>query len=484
MISAAARCSASRVAASASGSASGSSPPWSPLVQHTSQPVEPASIQRRRGAGRSEIGVVRVGRDDHESLRHARRGPPLARRAHSSLRWAPGAATIRAGTSLVSPHERSLIPCPGPDPPGPSARTASAGDRLRGVQDGQDIGGMALRLDLRPGVGDPPVRTDEERGPRHAPVRLSVVLLLDPGAVCLGDRVVGIGQQRERQPELLAEGALAVGALRADPPDVRAALRDGRRWRRGTRTPRPCSQACRPSGRSTGPSSGRAGRPGSGSSRRRPRGRRPAPGRRSRGCSWQERSRGLDDQQPAASGPRPRRPAAPGRWTGRGPVQPARARSRAGTPGQRSSRRRRHRPGAATRPVRRPGPAEPRRTGRPSGPGALTSETRARGCRRARRHLAKGRRRPAARRWPWRGRSAPRPVPPSTTMRVGTALECRAEGELRVGLVLGRARPGGPGRRPPGGRRSRLHRASRRRRPRRSGPGRATRRAGRRRRRR
>ena len=46
MIAAAARCSVSRRAASSSGSASGSSPPWSPLVQHTSQPAEPSSIQR------------------------------------------------------------------------------------------------------------------------------------------------------------------------------------------------------------------------------------------------------------------------------------------------------------------------------------------------------------------------------------------------------------------------------------------------------
>ena len=66
-------------AASASGSASGSSPPWSPLVQHTSQPTEPASIQRGGGAGRPEIGVVGMGGDDHEPG-----GPPgvgLARTA-------------------------------------------------------------------------------------------------------------------------------------------------------------------------------------------------------------------------------------------------------------------------------------------------------------------------------------------------------------------------------------------------------------------
>ena len=97
-----------------------------------------------------------------------------------------------------------------------------------------------------------PVRVDQERRPGGAPVRLAVVLLLDPRAVRLGDRVVLVGEERERQAELLAERALAVGALRADPPDVGAALRRSSRWRRGTRTPRRCSRACRPSGRSRG----------------------------------------------------------------------------------------------------------------------------------------------------------------------------------------------------------------------------------------
>src|SRR4029077_2312490 len=37
-----------------------------------------------------------------------------------------------------------------------------------------------------------------------------------------------VGQERERQLELLAEGALARGPLRADAPDVGTALVDGR----------------------------------------------------------------------------------------------------------------------------------------------------------------------------------------------------------------------------------------------------------------
>ena len=99
--------------------------------------------------------------------------------------------------------------------------------RLQLVERGEDLRRVALRLDLRPDAGDAAVRPDQERGPCHAPVGLAVVLLLDPRAVGVGDRVVLVGEQRERQLELLAEGALAGRTLGTDPPDVGAALVDG-----------------------------------------------------------------------------------------------------------------------------------------------------------------------------------------------------------------------------------------------------------------
>ena len=86
---------------------------------------------------------------------------------------------------------------------------------------------MAFGLDLGPGARDAAVRIDQERAAGDAPVGLAVVLLLDPAAVGVGDGMVLVGQQRERQAELLAEGALAGRSLRADAPDVGAALVDG-----------------------------------------------------------------------------------------------------------------------------------------------------------------------------------------------------------------------------------------------------------------
>ena len=98
--------------------------------------------------------------------------------------------------------------------------------RLFLVEGREHLGGVALRLDLRPGPRDPPVRVDEERPPGGAPVGLAVVLLLDPRPVGLGDLVVDVGEEGERQVELLAERLLLAPRLRADAPDVRAALVD------------------------------------------------------------------------------------------------------------------------------------------------------------------------------------------------------------------------------------------------------------------
>ena len=96
--------------------------------------------------------------------------------------------------------------------------------RLLVVELGEHLRGVALGLDLGPGPDDAALGVDEERGPRRAPVGLAVVLLLDPRAVRLGGLVRLVGEQDERQVELLAERLLARGALRADAPDVGAAV--------------------------------------------------------------------------------------------------------------------------------------------------------------------------------------------------------------------------------------------------------------------
>src|SRR6266576_634924 len=110
---------------------------------------------------------------------------------------------------------------------GPTGAGSRGSRRLELVQRRDDLRGVALGLDLRPDPRDPAVGTDEERRPRRAPVGLPVVLLLDPRAVRLGDGVALVGEQRERQLELLAEGAFAGGPLRADPPHVGPTLVDG-----------------------------------------------------------------------------------------------------------------------------------------------------------------------------------------------------------------------------------------------------------------
>ena len=125
--------------------------------------------------------------------------------------------------------------------------------------------GVAVGLDLVPGVGDRAVGIDQERRALDAHVLPAVVLLERPGAVGRRDRVILVRQQGERQVELLAEAAVAVGAVRADPPDVGALGPGSARRGRGTGRPRSCSRRCRPRGRSRRPSSGRAGRPAGGS---------------------------------------------------------------------------------------------------------------------------------------------------------------------------------------------------------------------------
>jgi hypothetical protein len=90
----------------------------------------------------------------------------------------------------------------------------------------QDVSRVALGLDLWPGPRDATLGIDEERRSGGAPVLLPVPVLLDPRAIGVGDIVLGVGEEREGESELLAERPLAGGALRTDAPDIRAALDD------------------------------------------------------------------------------------------------------------------------------------------------------------------------------------------------------------------------------------------------------------------
>src|SRR6478735_9312330 len=228
MMAAAARCSVSRSAARASGAAVGSSPPWSPLVQHTSQPLAPSSIQRAAvpagpksaSSGWATMTMNRAGRQawcsrGAASVIEPRTTSPEVRRS------------VARGQHRQYPSGRGFARIP------PRAKLratlASRGvGRLELVEHREHVGGMTLGLHLRPDARDATLRIDQERPPRRAPVGLAVVLLLDPRAVFLGDGVVDVGEQGERQVELLAEGALGCAPLRADTPHVRAALMDGR----------------------------------------------------------------------------------------------------------------------------------------------------------------------------------------------------------------------------------------------------------------
>ena len=160
------------------------------------QPALGAGVDPAGGRpGRPELGVVGVRGDDHEPGR-----PP-------GVVGSGGGLVGRV--SVIVPARRERI--------GRLARVTTSVRRLELVERGEDLGRVALRLDLWPDAGDPAVRPDQERGPRRAPVGLAVVLLLDPRAVGVGDRVVLVGEQRERQLELLAEGALAGRTLGLTP---------------------------------------------------------------------------------------------------------------------------------------------------------------------------------------------------------------------------------------------------------------------------
>lgn len=66
---------------------------------------------------------------------------------------------------------------------------------------------VRLRRDLGEDPGDLAVGVDDEGGALHAPVGAPVVAFLDPGAVGLGDLVIGVCEQGEIEPVLEREPA-------------------------------------------------------------------------------------------------------------------------------------------------------------------------------------------------------------------------------------------------------------------------------------
>jgi hypothetical protein len=65
--------------------------------------------------------------------------------------------------------------------------------------------GVGVRLDPQHRLCHPSVLVDHERRALDAPVLLPAEALLFPDAVTLCDLVLGIGEERERQPVLLLE---------------------------------------------------------------------------------------------------------------------------------------------------------------------------------------------------------------------------------------------------------------------------------------
>ena len=232
-------------------------------------PGAPADAGRRFGGSRFIHGrlytvcVFSPARATMRSLR--RRSSPPTSEASFRVRRRAARPAWPAGPHPAS-HPRHAVP-------------------LRRGQGRRDVLGMALRLDLVPGVRHAAVGPDEERRALDAHVRPAVLDPLDPGAVGIGRGVVLVGKQGEVEVELLPEAPVARGVVGADPPDRRARGHAGRRWRRGRRRPPRCSRTCRPPGRSRRSSSGRAGRRDGGSRRARRGGRSRGPDRRLRASS-------------------------------------------------------------------------------------------------------------------------------------------------------------------------------------------------------
>ena len=103
----------------------------------------------------------------------------------------------------------------------PFGYSAPASSSVRSATEGcLRLGHGPVRLHPVPRLPDAPFLVDEERRPDDAHVHLAVQLLLSPGPPRIRDRVVGIGEQREPERELLVERELARRLVGRDADDV------------------------------------------------------------------------------------------------------------------------------------------------------------------------------------------------------------------------------------------------------------------------
>lgn len=83
----------------------------------------------------------------------------------------------------------------------------------------EDLVVVRFRMGTRQDVGDLLIGVDHERRARDAPVGAAVHVLLHPGAVGLGDAVVGVGEQGEVQAVLGGEGGQDLRRVGGDAED-------------------------------------------------------------------------------------------------------------------------------------------------------------------------------------------------------------------------------------------------------------------------
>ena len=181
------------------------------------EPADRALVDPARGrCGGAEVGVVGVGDDEHESRR-----PPVVRDVslNETCPKATGIVScagkhrgydVRSRLRSSPPTSEVSFLCPASAARARHpARAACSSSRAASTSAAWPSGltfGQARAIR--------PSGVDEERRPRGAPVGLAVVLLLDPRAVGLGGLVVDVGEEGERQVELLAERPLARPGLR------------------------------------------------------------------------------------------------------------------------------------------------------------------------------------------------------------------------------------------------------------------------------
>src|SRR5688572_19658346 len=127
----------------------------------------------------------------------------------SRCRSSTSCSTSRRGGCARRPARPTRTPtsrasCSGFRSSAPTGQPPNA-ERRSAFERRSNLRGVARGVHLLEDVRDAPIATNEERRPFYAHVRLAVVFLLLPHPVPLGHGVIRVGQQRERQLELLLE---------------------------------------------------------------------------------------------------------------------------------------------------------------------------------------------------------------------------------------------------------------------------------------